>query len=277
MMSDAADFTVQRNFFAAKIAAASASAVSADKALAVALREFGETFRAYFSVAATDQLAQRQSLSSGQLIAMSYAFDAWWVFGSADRRFAIGFDSRLVTVAADFAICKRVTPPGDAAPTEVDRSIASSFARRLVSLGDKEGDKVTAAPLTAAGTSLEAALAPPVAEKWNVITIKARLPEDGGDFAILIGRPDACRTPTAEKPNSLLKPETFARVREISLTVQCIGGVFEAPLRRILAMKPGDVLPFDWKGNGAASLLLGQRMFALGTIGDNNGRRAIRL
>lgn len=277
MAWDASDFTAQRNFIAAKIAAANAAAAAADAALAGAFRDFGEAFRGYFSLPAEEPRAKRQSLTRGQLFAAARAGDAWWIFGGEDAPLAIGFDNRLVSAAADFPICKRITPPGDAAPTPVDRSIASAFARRLTSVGLEDADKATVLTLSAAGTSLEAMMTFAGAEHWSVLSFSGRLPDNGGDFAILIARPDTSRALSAETAGSLLTPATIAKVREISVTAQCFGGYFEAPLRHVLALKPGDVVPINWQGDGSAPLMLGERRFATGTLGDHNGKRAIRL
>ncbi len=277
MTSDTADFTAQRNFIAAKIAAAAAAAAAADAALADALGDFGEAFRGYFSVAAEEARAKRQSLTQGQLVAASRACDAWWVFGGDDAGLAIGFDNRLVAAAADFAICRRVTAPSEAALTPVDRSIASAFARRLVNVGLAEGDKAMVPTLSVAGTSLEAVLTPAGAARWGVLTFSARLPEGGGDVVVMIARADASGASSAAASGSPLTPEAIAKVKEISLTAQCLGGFFEAPLRSILALKPGDVVPIDWLGDGGAPLMLGSRQFATGTLGDHNGKRAVRL
>ncbi|HBK91574.1 MAG TPA: hypothetical protein DDZ68_07895 [Parvularcula sp.] len=277
MVSDAADFTAQRNFIAAKIAAASAAAAAADAALADALDAFGAAFRGYFSAPAEEPRAQRRTLTQGQLIAASRACDAWWLIDVGETPLAIGFDNRLVAAAADFAICKRVTPPGDAAPTPVDRSIASTFARRLTGVGNEDGRETKVPTLSVAATSLEAALASIGAERWILLSLNARLPNGGGDFAVMIARAEAASTALAETAASPLTPERIAKVRDISVTAQCFGGFFEAPLGRVLALKPGDVVPIDWKGNGAAPLMLGGRTFATGTLGDNHGKRAIRL
>jgi hypothetical protein len=277
MASDARDFTAQRSFIAAKIAAANAAAAAADVALADALRDFGEAFRSYFCAPVEELCATRRTLTRGQLIAASRACGAWWIFGAEDAPLAIGFDNRLVAAAADFAICKRMTPPSDAAPTPVDRSIASAFARRLVNVGREEADQANVPTLSVTAASLDTALASPGADRWNVLSLTARLPEGGGDIAVMIARAEISSAALAAASGSPLTPDSVAKIRDIAVTARCFGGYFEAPLRRVLSLKPGDVVPIEWQGNGAAPLMLGARRFATGTLGDNHGKRAIRL
>jgi hypothetical protein len=277
MTSEPADFTVQRNFIAAKVAAANAAAAAADAGLADALRDFGEAFRSYFCAPVEELRATRRILTRSQLIAASRACDAWWLFGAEDATPAIGFDNRLISAAADFAICKRVTPPGDAPPTPVDRAIASAFARRLTAVGAEDADKTNIPAPSIDGTSLEAALGSAGPDRWNLLSVNARLPESGGDFVVMIGRAEIAPVSRIESSNALLTPEAIAKVRDISVSAHCFGGYFEAPLQRVLSLKPGDVVPIEWQGNGAAPLMLGARRLATGTLGDNHGKRAIRL
>lgn len=271
------DLTAQRAFIAAKVAAASAAAVAEDAALTLAQRDFTEAFRAYFCLDASAARAKRQILNRRQLIAASRMVESWWLFGDKATTLVVGLTDPLVIAAADFATCKRLSPPGAAAPTPVDRSIALAFARRLMMVGAADGQPPAAGALKIAGTDLGASLSPTDPDRWRLFSFYGRLPNDGADFAVMIARQDRSDEISTNEAASLLTPENIAKVRKISVTAQCFGGFFEATLQRILAFKPGDVVPIDWKGDGAALLMLGTQQFATGTIGDHNGRRAIRL
>ncbi len=277
MSSDAPDFADQRSFIAAKIAAANAAAAAGDATLTRAVLDFSDAMRDYFSLPADAPRAKRQNLTIGQLIPASRACDTWWLFGGETTPVVVGFDSRLVSAAADFAILRRMAPTGDAAPTPVDRSIASALARRLAGVGFSDGDKADTGATSVAGTSLEALLASNGSRFWRLTTFCGRLPETGDDFVVMIGQPEASVQTSAQLSGSPLTRETLAKIRGISVSAICVGGHFEAPLGRVLALKPGDIIPIEWKGDGAAPLMLDRRQFAAGALGNHNGRRALRL
>jgi hypothetical protein len=279
MLSDGIDFSAQRAFVAAKIAAATAAAAAEDSALALARREFGESFRRYFSTDALEPWANKKSATRRQLAMASRSFDNWWLFGRDEASVAIGFNNRLVVAAADFAICKSITPHAKAQPTAVDRSIAAALARRFCLVGAEAADNSQngVPTLRTAGTDLEAAFTPADADRWRLLSFGGAFPGEGGEFAVMIAHADRSDEMNSAPEAVHLTAGTVARLSGLSVSAKCIGGRFEARLGRILDLKPGDVVPIRWQGNGAARLVLGGRLFATGTLGDNNGRRAIRL
>jgi len=271
------DFSAQRAFIAAKIAATEKAAAATDAALISAQDDFHEIFRNYFSVDVVAPSAKRQRVTRLQLIAASRALGSWWRCGDDDSEFLIGFNDRLVVAAADLAICRRLAPPTDEAPTPIDRSIAAAFARRLGLVGVEKGDQPAIPALKTSGRDLEAGLSQSDPERWILYSFYGQFPRVGGDFVAMIARPDRQSETSPITGRSPLNAGNFAKVRGIPATAHFIGGSFAAPLSRILALKPGDVMPIDWQGDGGALMILGARQFATGTLGDDNGRRAIRL
>jgi hypothetical protein len=45
----------------------------------------------------------------------------------------------------------------------------------------------------------------------------------------------------------------------------------------VLKIAPGDTVVIDWRGVGAATLMLARSEFARGSLGEHNGRRAIKI
>lgn len=273
------DFSGQRAFIAAKIAHGTAAAAAENATLAGALRDFDERFRRHFSFKAIQSTAKTQHLTQRQLGAASRAFDSWWLFGADEAAVAVGFNARLVSAASDFAIFGALTTISDAPPTAVDRSIASPLARLLHAIGgdDAEAKRNPPAWREFAAADFETALPPNNPPRWRVLSFNGRLPDDGGDIAVMIARPDpaaleglAAEASTADAPN-------ISMMRDIGITARCIGGGFEAPLSRILKLRPGEIIPIEWRGQGAALLTAGCARLAAGTLGDHNGRRAIKL
>jgi flagellar motor switch/type III secretory pathway protein FliN len=123
--------------------------------------------------------------------------------------------------------------------------------------------------------TLEEAFSAADKRRWNALSFEGAFADDGGAFAVIVMRPDGASLSAAPAPASL-SGDSFARVRSLPVVADCIGARFEAPLRRVLSLKPGDVIPIDWRG-GAASLMVGGKPFAEGFVGDKSGRRAIRL
>lgn len=270
------DFSAQRAFIAAKIAAASAAAAAEDAGLAIAQRDFSDAFRGYFSFEAAELRVQRRALTGSQMKAAARACDAWWLLGGEDVEVAVGFNNSLVAAAADFAIWRRYTPTGDAPPTPVDRSIAAALARRFGAIGAVDGDAQMLPVLKKATASLDAAFSPPDASRWSVLSFAGGFP-GGGGFAVMIARADRSATASRAAEAEPLTAQNIAKIRHIAVDAQCLGGAFKATLGHILALKPGDVVPIEWNGDGAAPLMVGGLLFATGVLGERNGRRAIRL
>ena len=64
-------------------------------------------------------------------------------------------------------------------------------------------------------------------------------------------------------------------VSQVCLPVRSILARPELPLSRIMTLQPGDVIPLTMPRN--VPLTVAGRLFAHGTIGESNGRAAIRI
>ena len=270
------DFSAQRSLLAAKIAAMGAAAAAADAALARAQRDCAEAMRAHFAVEAPPLRARKDVMDRDQMAAGSLTLDSWWLFHGDDIDLAIGLDRRLVIAAADLALCKRLTPYDGAAPTAVDRSIAAAFARRLRSVAADESAAAADGAPELASTDIRAALSRSGVARWCQLSFSGRFSGDAVDFVLCIARPDRPGEVVADHSVSANARPHNQTVRRISVVAHCVGGFMVTPIHRALSLKPGDVVPVDWTGDGKAQLMIGARCLGTGTLGHENGRRAFR-
>ncbi len=273
----------QRKIIAAKIAAANALAAAQDMALIDAQRQFCAAFSGFFPMPTSDLRLTSRPLSHDQLLAASSAMECWWVLADPDPVLAIGLSDRLVVAAADVKILGAFSTATEAAPTAIDRSVATAFARRLAGQFapfSEEADPVAA--LKPSTKNLASALPATGRASWRVLSFEGAFPEGGGSFAAVIARPEAKLevvaggeegAARAQSPDSAL----LQRLRGLKVTAHCHAGRVDAPLAQVLALKSGDVVAIDWLGAAGAQLVVGGQELAVGMLGEHQGRRAIRI
>ncbi|MFN3961104.1 MAG: FliM/FliN family flagellar motor C-terminal domain-containing protein [Parvularculaceae bacterium] len=182
----------------------------------------------------------------------------------------VGFDNQLVIAAADIAVSGALAGAVDSTPTSIDRALATALARRIALVFAPGSNEIFRHPEQSGPVDPRLIEASP---SWSLISITV---EAGvcHPLAACIALPtERCSARAAERSAALLR----ARFGAIKVNAHCIAGGFEAPLARILNLAPGEVIAIDWRETGAAPLMIGNKEFATGSLGEHDDRRAIKI
>lgn len=261
----------QRDLLRAKIAAGAAAKAAADSTLHDLQRAASTVISSYFLTPSAACRLMRRLSTIEDLKASAGKATALWLFGAADRPAIIGFDARLVIAAADIAIARAISSAGAAAPTMVDRAVAAAFARRLAAVVAPHTDDIDRQPPQSG--AIDDLISKRAAARWMLYSIDIDLGAGGEAMTAIAAFPADHEAEVAAPAGA---DGLRRRFNALPVTARCIAGGFEAPLARLLHLKPGEVLTIAWRG-AAAPLMVGDREFAIGALGEHEGRRAIRL
>jgi hypothetical protein len=261
----------QRDLLRAKIAAGAAAKAAADSALFDLQRAANAVISTYFlNSTAACRLTRRLSAVEDLRTSAGKAASLW-LFGAAERPAIIGFDARLVVAAADIAIARALSGAQAAAPTVIDRAVAAAFARRLAAVVAPLSDDIARRPPRSG--AIDDLLSKDAPARWTLYSIDIDLGAGGEAMTAIAAFP-------ADHRSEISAPAGVEglrrRFKALPVSARCIAGGLEAPLARLLDLKPGDILTIAWRG-GSAPLMVGNREFAIGALGEHEGRRAIKL
>ena len=255
----------------AKAAAGSAARAAADSALNEMQRAASAFIGDYFlAPSATCHLARRAGAAEDLKAAASKAA-CLWLTGTAERPVIVGFDERLIIAAADIAMARALSA-GAGAPTAIDRAVAAAFARRIASLIEPRTDDSAGRPLQSGPVG--DLLAQMSVSHWMLYSIAIDLGAAGEAMAAIVAVPAEPRVDDGVPASADALRRRFSA---LPVNARCIAGGFEAPLSRLLRLAPGEVFAIEWRGDGAAPLIVGNQEIAIGSLGEHSGRRAIRL
>ncbi|MFN0024074.1 MAG: FliM/FliN family flagellar motor switch protein [Parvularculaceae bacterium] len=203
---------------------------------------------------------------------------SWFLFEDHDQTIIVAISDDLVLAAADFAICQKVSPNEGTNPTAVDRSIATALARRLIvaAFGRAETERKFQPELRAISGNAHQLSLPSVPHGWALFQFAGSLGAAGQAFTVMIGRPNTAPD-EKQAPSIGTGPALSQRMRAISISARCIVGAIETPLRQALELKRGDILRLDWRGPHGFPLVAGGKTVAVGSLGEHNGRRAMKI
>ncbi len=262
----------------AKINAATRKAAAQDQGLELTKTALGDAFAAYFTERAESAELSKRPATSIQLAAMAVVAGSWFHFDYQDETILIAISDDLVLAAADFAICQKISPSEGAKPTAVDRSIAAALARRLIvaAFGHAETERKFQPDLRGISDNAQRLSLPSAPHGWALLQFSGSIGSDGQAFTVMIGRLKTALEDVLA-PAIVAEPAISHRKRAISVSARCIVGAIEAPLRRALDLKRGDVLRLDWRGPHGLPLVAGGKTIAIGSLGEHNGRRAMKI
>lgn len=262
----------------AKIADAAAQKASADASLAEMRRAAGAAVADFFRAPGAACRLSRRIGGRDDLTAAARRMACLWRFGPEDRPALIGFSGRLTVAAADIAIARALSREESAAPTAIDRAVAAALARRLIAAvtPDIPGTEDRAnAPAHAA--NLDELLARNKLSAWRIDSFEID-PGGGEAFPAFAATAQEAAVPATPGVDSQAPQQALLRrFGSLRTAAICVAGGFEAPLARVLKFAPGDVVAINWIGAGAAPLMLGKQEFAKGSLGEQDGKRAIKL
>ncbi len=262
----------------AKINAGARIAAAQDSGLEQAKGELCRAVEAYFTEPSRSAGLSRRSATSRQLIAMTDRAASWFLFEDQSDTLVVAIDDELVIAAADFAICQKISPTEGAKPTPVDRSIAAALARRLIvaAFEHVETERIFQPDLRAIMDNAQRLSLPSAPNGWALLQFSGALGSDSQAFNILICRPNPAPD-EKQAPAIIAGPALSKSMRAINVSARCIVGAIEMPLRRALDLKRGDILRLDWRGPHGLPLVASGKTIAIGSLGEHNGRRAMKI
>lgn len=271
MIEDQTKPSGQRRVLSAKIATGRATKAAADSELGEIQRAVTALFSEYFLA---PHAACRMARSVGvaeDLKASAQMTACLWRTDAAEAPAIIGFDEKLIVAAADMAITRALSA-GAGPPTAVDRAVAATLARRLATLFAPYGDEAAGQPLQSG--PIDNLLLKGMPFDWMIYSITLDLAAGEDPMTAILAVPAARRADSGEPIGVDALRRRFS---SLPVTARCIAGGFEAPLSRLLQLVPGEVFAIEWRGDGAAPLVIGSEEFAVGLLGEHGGRRAIKL
>jgi hypothetical protein len=262
----------QSDLLRAKIAAGAVAKAAADADLLELVRATNAVIGDFFLVPGADCRLVRRAANRDSLGLVTGEARSFWRFGHRDRPVLVGFNDRLIIAAADIAIARSISAAEGASPTAIDRAVSVALARRLAFTIDPQATVDQIKPVECG--LIDELLDRDAPLTWRLLTIAIEIRAVQGSMTAFVAIPEACGASAAASARS---DTLLGRFHSLNATAHCIGGSFQAPLKEVLKLAPGDTVVIDWRGVGTATLMLARSEFARGSLGEHNGRRAIKI
>ena len=204
-------------------------------------------------------------------------------------RLLLTAERHLIMTAIDLLLgASGGDPVAERRMTDIDWALSRHFLERLVGQlsviwNDIAEVELSIGPVDA---HMETAQSAPVSEPTLALTMEARLAGSSSTLTLLIPHHSiaavAHRFSTREDDHSAADHgahhERLRRaVGRVDMTVRAEVAAVELPLERVLALRPGDVLPLDAPAAAGITLYADQTPVLVGKPGRSGSRRAVQV